>query len=84
MGAFDQTRPPVGAGAVGLAQRCLDEATAYASERIAFGKPIIQHQAIAFMLADMAIGMYLLINLIIHFEQSIAHSLINFDHLPVH
>ena len=56
MGAFDQTRPPVGAGAVGLAQRCLDEATKYASERMAFGKPIIQHQAIAFMLADMAIG----------------------------
>ena len=56
MGAFDQTRPPVGAGAVGLAQRCLDEATKYASERVAFGKPIIQNQAIAFMLADMAIG----------------------------
>merc|ERR1711936_1473522 len=33
MGAFDKTRPPVAAGAVGLAQRCLDEATKYAMER---------------------------------------------------
>ena len=56
MGAFDQTRPPVAAGAVGLAQRALDEATKYAAERKTFGKPIIMHQAVAFMLADMAIG----------------------------
>merc|ERR1712176_101694 len=56
MGAFDKTRPPVAAGAVGLAQRCLDEATKYATERKAFGVPIINHQAVSFMLADMAIG----------------------------
>jgi len=56
MGAFDQTRPPVAAGAVGIAQRALDEATKYANERKAFGVPIIKHQAVAFMLADMAIG----------------------------
>ena len=56
MGAFDKTRPPVAAGAVGLAQRALDEATKYATERKAFGVPIINHQAVAFMLADMAIG----------------------------
>lgn len=41
MGAFDRTRPPVAAGAVGLAQRCLDEATKYAMERTTFGQKII-------------------------------------------
>ncbi|CAG5120881.1 unnamed protein product, partial [Candidula unifasciata] len=56
MGAFDKTRPPVAAGAVGLAQRALDEATKYAMERKSMGKPICEHQAIAFLLADMAIG----------------------------
>ena len=56
MGAFDKTRPPVAAGAVGIAQRALDEATKYATERKAFGVPILHHQAVSFMLADMAIG----------------------------
>jgi len=56
MGAFDKTRPPVAAGAVGIAQRALDEATKYAMERKTFGQPIINHQAVNFMLADMAIG----------------------------
>ncbi len=41
MGAFDRTRPPVAAGAVGLAQRCLDEATKYALDRSTFGQKII-------------------------------------------
>ncbi|EEZ99771.1 medium-chain specific acyl-CoA dehydrogenase, mitochondrial [Tribolium castaneum] len=56
MGTFDKTRPPVAAGAVGLAQRCLDEALKYANERKTFGVPIAHHQAVAFMLADMAVG----------------------------
>lgn len=56
MGAFDITRPTVGAGAVGLAHRALDEATKYALERKTMGKFIAQHQAVSFMLADMAIG----------------------------
>lgn len=56
MGAFDLTRPPVASGATGLAQRALDEATKYAFERKAFGVPIANHQAVQFMLADMAIG----------------------------
>ena len=46
----------VACGAVGLAQRALDEATKYALERKAFNKPIAEHQAVAFMLADMAIS----------------------------
>ncbi|TRY79995.1 hypothetical protein TCAL_12103 [Tigriopus californicus] len=56
MGAFDNTRPPVASGAVGLAQRALDEATKYAAERKTFGTAIMNHQAVAFMLADMAMG----------------------------
>lgn len=54
MGAFDITRPLVAAGATGVAQRALVEAVKYAQERKTMGRPIIQHQAIAFMLADMA------------------------------
>ncbi|XP_077986459.1 medium-chain specific acyl-CoA dehydrogenase, mitochondrial-like [Glandiceps talaboti] len=54
--AFDKTRPPTAAQAVGLAQRALDEATKYALERKTMGKPIAQHQAVAFMLAEMAMG----------------------------
>ncbi len=56
MGAFDNTRPPVAAGAVGVARRAMDEATAYARERETMGQSILDHQAIAFMLADMATG----------------------------
>ncbi|PSN47986.1 putative medium-chain specific acyl-CoA dehydrogenase [Blattella germanica] len=56
MAVFDKTRPPVAAGAVGLAQRAMEEATKYALERKTFGVPIANHQAVAFMLADMAIG----------------------------
>lgn len=56
MGAFDTTRPLVAAGALGLARRALDEATRYSLERKTMGKPISEHQAVAFMLADMAIG----------------------------
>lgn len=54
MGAFDRTRPPVAAGAVGISQRALDEATKYAMERKTFGTYIMNHQAVAFMLAEMA------------------------------
>ncbi|CAG2115053.1 unnamed protein product, partial [Medioppia subpectinata] len=56
MGAFDLTRAPVGCGAVGLAHRAFDEATKWSFERHTFGVPIHQHQAVQFMLADMAIG----------------------------
>ncbi|KAL9935274.1 hypothetical protein V8E36_005622 [Tilletia maclaganii] len=54
MGAFDITRPLVAAGAVGVAQRALTEAAKWAQERKTMGHPIMQHQAVAFLLAEMA------------------------------
>jgi alkylation response protein AidB-like acyl-CoA dehydrogenase len=51
---FDKSRPLVGALSVGLAQAALDQAIEYAKVRVTFGKPIAQHQAIRFMIADMA------------------------------
>jgi len=56
MGAFDRTRPPVGSGAVGLAQRAHDEALKYSLQRKTMGTEIFNHQAIQMMIADMAIG----------------------------
>ena len=53
---FDRSRPTVAASAVGLAQRALDESVKYAKERTTFGVPIIRHQGIGFMLADMAMN----------------------------
>ena len=53
MMTLDRTRPGVAAMAVGIARAAWEEARDYAKERKAFGKPIIQNQAIAFMLADM-------------------------------
>jgi len=54
MRAFDGSRPGVAAGATGLAQRAMDLSIQYAKERRAFGKPIAGHQAVQFMIADMA------------------------------
>jgi alkylation response protein AidB-like acyl-CoA dehydrogenase len=51
---LDKGRVTIGALAVGLARGALEESRAYAKERRTFGKPIAEHQAIAFMLADMA------------------------------
>jgi acyl-CoA dehydrogenase len=55
MRTFDRTRPEIGAVAIGISQRALDECTRYAKERQQFGQAIAQFQAIQFMLADMAI-----------------------------
>ena len=54
MAALDITRPVVAIGSVGLARTALELATQYAKRRIQFGVPIAQHQAVQFMLADMA------------------------------
>jgi alkylation response protein AidB-like acyl-CoA dehydrogenase len=51
---LDGSRIGIGAQAVGLSQRALDEAVTYAKQRKAFGKTIDNFQAIQFMIADMA------------------------------
>ncbi|MBI3073062.1 MAG: acyl-CoA dehydrogenase family protein [Deltaproteobacteria bacterium] len=56
MRTFDRTRPVIGALAIGLMQRAIDESVAYAKQRTTFGVPIAEHQAIQLMLADMAIS----------------------------
>jgi butyryl-CoA dehydrogenase len=54
MSTLDGGRIGIAAQALGIARAGFEEATAYAKERKAFGKPITQFQAIQFMLADMA------------------------------
>jgi acyl-CoA dehydrogenase len=54
MSAFDHTRPLVAAGAVGLSRAALEYSIDYAMDRKTFGVPIAQHQAVAFMIAEMA------------------------------
>ena len=56
MRTFDRTRPWIAAGAAGIIRRSLDESRKYALERKTFGVPIAQHQAVQFMLAEMAIA----------------------------
>ena len=53
MATFERTRPAVGAQAVGVARAAYEYALEYAKQREQFGRPIIENQAIAFMLADM-------------------------------
>jgi alkylation response protein AidB-like acyl-CoA dehydrogenase len=53
LSTLERTRLGAGAQAVGIAQGAIDYATNYAKERVSFGKPIFDHQAIAFKLADM-------------------------------
>ena len=54
LSALDAGRLGIAAVATGLAQGALDDAVAYAREREAFGVPIIEHQGLGFLLADMA------------------------------
>jgi acyl-CoA dehydrogenase len=53
MATFEATRPAVAAMAGGIARAAYEYALEYAKQRKAFGKAIIEHQGIAFMLADM-------------------------------
>lgn len=53
LAGLDSGRLGIAAVATGLAQGALDAAVAYARERETFGKPIIEHQGLAFLLADM-------------------------------
>jgi acyl-CoA dehydrogenase len=54
MRTFDRSRIVLGAAATGLARAALEYATEYAATRSQFGKPILEHQAVGFRLADMA------------------------------
>jgi acyl-CoA dehydrogenase len=53
MATFESTRPIVGAQAIGIARAAYEYSLQYAKDRVAFGRPIIMNQAIAFKLADM-------------------------------
>jgi len=53
MATFEASRPTVGAQAIGIARAAYEYALGYAKERVQFGRPIIENQAIAFALADM-------------------------------
>jgi len=57
MAAFDHTRPLIAAMAVGVARAAMEYAGEYATQRKTFGTPIIGHQGIAFMLAEMAMNL---------------------------
>jgi acyl-CoA dehydrogenase len=54
MMTLDRTRPAVSSMAVGIARAAFEFASEYSKERIQFGVPIAMHQAVAFMIADMA------------------------------
>ena len=53
MATFESSRPAVGAQAVGIARAAYEYALEYAKTREQFGRPIVENQGIAFMLADM-------------------------------
>ncbi|UUY03430.1 acyl-CoA dehydrogenase family protein [Svornostia abyssi] len=59
MMTLDRTRPGVAAMATGIAQAAFEYATEYSKERVQFGVPIAMHQAIQFMIADMATKVHL-------------------------
>ena len=54
MTGFDHGRIGIAAQAVGILQAALDESIRYSKERVQFGNPIARHQAVAWMIADMA------------------------------
>ncbi len=54
MKAFDKTRPGVAAGATSIIRAAMENAKQYAMERTAFNVPIAMHQAVSFMVAEMA------------------------------
>ncbi|MFL6129924.1 MAG: acyl-CoA dehydrogenase family protein [Mycobacteriales bacterium] len=55
MSALDKGRMSIAAGCVGIGRGCLEAATAYATQRVQFGKPIAAHQLVQELLADTAV-----------------------------
>ncbi|WP_088288639.1 acyl-CoA dehydrogenase family protein [Kineosporia sp. A_224] len=58
LAGLDSGRLGIAAVATGLAQGALDVSLAYAREREAFGRPVVEHQGLAFLLADMAAAVW--------------------------
>ncbi|WP_137724146.1 acyl-CoA dehydrogenase family protein [Prescottella subtropica] len=71
MKTFDISRTVLGAAAVGSARAAYEYALDYARTRTQFGKPIIEHQAVAFRLADMATRIESARLLVLHAARSI-------------
>jgi len=63
---LDEGRIAIAALAVGVIQRCVDDAVAYASERTTFGRPIGSNQAVAFRCADMQVALAAARRLVYH------------------
>lgn len=63
---LEQGRIGIAAQCVGMAQAALEIATAYARDRKSFGKPIIEHQAVGFRLADLATRLEAARHLVLH------------------
>jgi alkylation response protein AidB-like acyl-CoA dehydrogenase len=66
LGNLESGRIGVAAQSVGMARAAYDVALAYAKERRTFGKPIIEHQAVAFRLADMATSLQAAEHMVLH------------------
>jgi hypothetical protein len=66
LGNLEGGRIGIASQCVGMARAALELALAYARERITFGKPIIEHQAVAFRLADMATSIEAARQLVLH------------------
>ncbi|GLW33964.1 acyl-CoA dehydrogenase family protein [Actinoplanes regularis] len=56
---LDEGRIAIAALSVGLAQGCVDESVSYAKQRVAFGRPIGDNQAVQFLIADMELRAHL-------------------------
>ena len=66
LGNLEGGRIGIASQCVGMARAAMELALAYAKERITFGKPIIEHQAVAFRLADMATSIEAARQLVLH------------------
>jgi alkylation response protein AidB-like acyl-CoA dehydrogenase len=66
LGNLEGGRIGIASQCVGMARAALEIALGYARERITFGKPIIEHQAVAFRLADMATAIEAARQLVLH------------------
>jgi len=66
MKVLDKARLTMGASAVGAAQKLLELSAKHAKQRVQFGRPIAEFQAIRFMLADMATQIYAARNMVYH------------------